>query len=106
MTLRDHMVSAGTRTDPFLGVSGTSLQPSWVPHLPVWPWASHFPSLASVPTYVIFGSQLRCRRCSGKLSELQRVCGFCHAESTAGSRSCVEWAMGGSDGVVTSCLCK
>lgn len=59
------------------------------------------PLWASVPTYVIFGSQLSRRRHSGKLSGLQRVRGFRHSESTAGSRSVSNgrWAAG-------VCLCE
>lgn len=30
---------------PFLGLRKPGFQSSLVPHLPVWPWASHFSSL-------------------------------------------------------------
>lgn len=40
-----HSVCRNRDIPLFLGLRKPGFQPSLVPHLPVWPWASHFSSL-------------------------------------------------------------
>lgn len=104
MTLRDHTVSAGDKDIPLC----QGLESQFPAHL--GPSSSCVALGKPLPLSGPQFPHMSYLEVSGDRegvpgnSELQRVCGLGHSESTAAARSCVQWAMGGSDGVVAVCL--